>query len=180
MLFLSVPNVKENSNTTTVNIHFKKATLGDIALIAQLADSIWRRHYPTIISLAQIDYMLALMYSPTAIAQQMQQGQHYTLIYNDSEAVGYYAVSEKEVRHYFLHKFYIDTTKHRQGMGAVALQYMLDNDCQGYESICLQVNRRNIKAVNFYFKQGFVIDHAMEFDIGQGYTMDDFVMKKRI
>ena len=161
-----------------MNIHFRKATTPDIALIAHLADTIWRQHYPSIISLAQIDYMLLLMYSPTAIAQQMQQGQHYTLIYNDSEAVGYYAVSEKETGQYFLHKFYIDTTKHRQGIGAVALQYMLHNDCQGYKSISLQVNRRNIKAVNFYFKQGFAIDYAMEFDIGQGYTMDDFVMKR--
>jgi GNAT superfamily N-acetyltransferase len=160
-----------------MTLTFQKATEADIPLIGRLADTIWRQHYPSIISIAQIDYMLGKMYSPASIAEQMKAKQHYTLIYANGIAVGYYSVSERTPRCYYLHKFYVDTQKHRQGIGAAAFEHMLTNDCKGYEEIRLQVNRRNVKAINFYFKQGFVIDFAEDFDFGSGYTMDDFVMK---
>jgi ribosomal protein S18 acetylase RimI-like enzyme len=50
----------------------------------------------------------------------------------------------------------------------------------GLRSITLTVNRQNYKAINFYFKNGFTIDHIANFDIGKGYVMEDFVMKKRV
>ncbi len=160
-----------------MDISFKKATLSDIPLIRSLAESIWWQHYPSMISNEQIAYMLDLMYSERSIDKQMQHGQNYTLIYADDKPVGYYAVTEKSLAHFFLNKFYIDTSQHRRGIGAAAFDHMKETDCNGYKEICLQVNRRNIKAVNFYFKHGFVIDYVDDFDIGNGYTMDDFFMK---
>jgi ribosomal protein S18 acetylase RimI-like enzyme len=44
------------------------------------------------------------------------------------------------------------------------------------QSIRLTVNRENYKAINFYFKLGFKIEKVADFDIGQGYVMNDFVM----
>ena len=44
------------------------------------------------------------------------------------------------------------------------------------QTIRLQVNRMNYKAINFYFKHGFVIEKVADFDIGDGYFMNDFVM----
>jgi hypothetical protein len=38
------------------------------------------------------------------------------------------------------------------------------------------VNRQNYKAINFYFKLGFKIQTVADFDIGNGYVMNDFVM----
>ena len=160
-----------------MDISFKRATAADIPLIRSLADRIWWQHYPDIISNDQIIYMLNMMYSEKSITEQMEKKQNYTLIYADGEPVGYYSVGEKSPGHYFLHKFYIDTAKHRNGVGAAAFDHMLKNDCKGFKEIRLQVNRRNIKAVNFYFKKGFVIDYAEDFDIGNGYSMDDFFMK---
>ncbi|MBS1685974.1 MAG: GNAT family N-acetyltransferase [Bacteroidetes bacterium] len=161
-----------------MSITFRSATTGDIQLINDLAHRIWWQHYPDIISDDQIRYMLDKMYSPAAILTQMEAAQHYTLIYDGVTPVGYYAISEKSPRHFFLHKFYIDTTQHRKGIGAAAFRKIL-SDCTGYEEIALQVNRRNIKAVNFYFKQGFTIAYAKDFDFGGGYTMDDFWMIKK-
>jgi len=43
----------------------------------------------------------------------------------------------------------------------------------------LQVNRQNYKAVNFYFKMGFIIESVGDFDIGGGYFMNDFVMVRK-
>lgn len=37
---------------------FRKATEEDIRLINQLAQKIWREHYPAIISTEQIEFML--------------------------------------------------------------------------------------------------------------------------
>jgi hypothetical protein len=34
----------------------------------------------------------------------------------------------------------------------------------------------NYKAINFYFKNGFTIEKVADFDIGDGYFMNDFVM----
>ena len=158
-----------------MKIKFIKAIESDIPLIRTLAETIWWRHYPDMISDDQIAYMLDKMYSEASIREQMQSGQEYTLIYSDDVAVGYYALSEKEAGHFFLHKLYIDTEKHRKGIGTAAFKNIL-KDCKGYEEIALQVNRRNVKAVNFYFKHGFIIAYAKDFDFGGGYTMDDFWM----
>ena len=160
-----------------MDISFKQADLSDIPIIRSLAAKIWWAHYPDIITNDQIEYMLEMMYSEKSITTQMEQQQNYTLIYADGEAVGYYAVTEKSAKKFFLNKFYIDTKLHRKGIGAAAFDHIKSNDCRGYEEITLQVNRRNIKAVNFYFKHGFVIDYVDDFDIGNGYTMDDFFMK---
>jgi RimJ/RimL family protein N-acetyltransferase len=160
-----------------MEISFRKADLSDIPIIRALADRIWWQHYPAIISSEQIVYMLDMMYSEKSITEQIEQKQNYTLIYADHQPVGYYSVSEKPPGHYFLHKFYIDTEKHRSGIGTAAFDHMIENDCKGYTEIRLQVNRRNIKAVNFYFKKRFIIDYAEDMDIGGGYTMDDFFMK---
>jgi diamine N-acetyltransferase len=43
----------------------------------------------------------------------------------------------------------------------------------------LQVNRRN-KAKSFYEKLGFIIIKEFDFDIGNGYVMDDYLMEKKI
>lgn len=160
-----------------MHISFKKATTSDIPLIRSLAKEIWWRHYPDIISGDQIEYMLEMMYSEPSITDQISQMQNYTLVFLDGQPVGYYSVSEKSPGHFFLHKFYIRVDNHRRGIGAAAFSHMIENDCKGFKEISLQVNRRNIKAVNFYFKHGFVIDYAKDFDIGDGYSMDDFFMK---
>jgi hypothetical protein len=44
----------------------------------------------------------------------------------------------------------------------------------------LTVNRKNYKAINFYFKNGFTIKEIADFDIGNGFFMNDFIMIKKI
>ena len=45
-----------------------------------------------------------------------------------------------------------------------------------HSKLTLTVNRQNYKAINFYFKLGFKIQTVADFDIGNGYVMNDFVM----
>ena len=162
-----------------MNLNFKKATITDVALIADLADKIWRIHYPSIITIEQINYMLDKMYSANNLAQQMNEGQEFTIAYDSTIPVGYIAVSKKSEGHYFLHKLYVDTSQHRKGIGEkiwTHVESQLLKPCK----IELTVNRSNFKALNFYFKKGFVIDHIADFDIGNGFFMNDFVMVKKL
>ncbi len=161
-----------------MKLTFRKAQPEDFPFIFTLADKIWRVHYPSIISMAQIDYMLGSMYSSESMRKQMQEGQEYNLAYDGSELLGYISVSSKDRKNYFLHKLYVDAGKHRRGLGKELFRYVFSK-LQGVERIELTVNRKNIKAINFYFKMGFYIDRCEDFDIGQGFFMNDFIMIKK-
>ncbi len=161
-----------------MKVTFKKATNEDVILIAQLADNIWKRHYSSIIALEQIDYMLKKMYSPESLLKQMEEGHQFTLVYNGSAAIGYISLSSKDVKNYFLHKLYVDVDEQGKGVGSQLFNYVL-SQMPNAETIELTVNRQNYKAINFYYKNGFVIKEVADFDIGNGYFMNDFVMIKK-
>ncbi|MBA3970867.1 MAG: GNAT family N-acetyltransferase, partial [Bacteroidetes bacterium] len=157
-----------------MELKFRKASTHDVGLIAQLADSIWRKHYITIITIEQIEFMLATMYSAESLLKQMNEGHVFTIIYDNEKAIGYISLSTKDEWNYFLHKFYVDNNEQGKGIGSKLLEYIL-KELANAESIELTVNRKNYKAINFYFKNGFVIKDVADFDIGNGYFMNDFV-----
>ena len=161
-----------------MNITFIKASQKDIPIIAQLADKIWNEHYISIITKQQIDYMLGEMYSPESLLKQMNEGHQFTLAYINDKPAGYISLSTKDDRNYFLHKFYVDVSEHRKGIGSNLFEYVLNKlpaDC----IIELAVNRENYKAINFYFKHGFIIKHTIDLDIGGGFFMNDFLMVRK-
>lgn len=163
-----------------MGLTFKIATDKDIPVIRDLADRIWRKHYVPIIGAKQVDYMLGKMYSADSIQQQMQDQQMYTIVFDDSgKAIGYISISTKDKKNYFLHKFYIDADKQGKGIGSEVFNYIVST-IPGAETIELTVNRANYKSINFYFKNGFVIKEVADFDIGDGYFMNDFVMLRRL
>jgi ribosomal protein S18 acetylase RimI-like enzyme len=160
-----------------MDIQFKIADKNDVATIHQLADSIWKKHYPSIISMEQIEYMLKKMYSEESLLAQMNDGHQFTIVMVDGIPSGYISLSKKDNNQYFLHKFYVDVDKHRLGLGGKLFQHILSKIPQA--AIELTVNRKNYKAINFYFKNGFVIKEVADFDIGNGYVMNDFVMLRK-
>jgi GNAT superfamily N-acetyltransferase len=162
-----------------LNLSFKKAVINDVDIIAPLAEKIWKKHYITVISMEQIEYMLKKMYSHEGLLKQMKEGHEFTLVYLNSIPVGYISVSTKDHKNYFLHKFYVDTDEQSKGIGTEFLNYMLTT-LKDPQSVELTVNRKNYTAVNFYFKNGFKIREVADFDIGNGYFMNDFVMIKKI
>lgn len=154
--------------------HLRRASEADIPLIRQLADRIWWAHYPSIISEAQIAYMLGSIYSEEALLRQMnEEGQVFWLPEMNGQAQGFLAVSQKEPGAYFLHKFYLDTRG--RGIGTIVFQMLLDQ-YSNLKTMQLRVNRRNFKSVNFYFKVGFRIECCIDTPFGEGYVMDDFQM----
>lgn len=143
-----------------------------------MADEIWRDHYPEIIGMEQVEYMLGRFYSSEGMLQQMRDGQQFYRVMLDGQPKGFLAIEARGEGNYFLNKLYIDTREQGRGLGQAIWQNMLlllSDLCE----MRLQVNRQNYKAINFYFKVGFVIERVADFDIGDGYFMNDFVMLYR-
>lgn len=151
------------------------ASPNDIPTIYKLAVKIWNHHYVPIIGKAQVDYMLHKMYSVEDLTLQMTARSHrFFLIKISDQVVGFISVSGEEDM--FIHKFYIDQDVQGKGYGVATFNELL----KLYpltKTFSLTVNRSNYKSINFYFKLGFIIDHIDDFDIGQGYFMNDFIMK---
>ena len=158
----------------------QQASLSDMPLISELAHLIWRSHYPAIIGHEQTEYMLAHFHNPEYLANQLTNEKHlYYLIKNDDTVVGFLSYHLNQAPDAFLNKFYILPDRQRSGAGHEALQ-LLEQALAGSNGLRLQVNRMNLKAINFYFKNGFQIEQVGDFDIGNGYFMNDFVMYKKL
>lgn len=151
------------------------ANPSDIPIIYKLAVKIWNHHYVPIVGQEQVDYMLAKIYSSEDLTHQMTEKKHqFYLIEIDKVFCGFISVSGEVDM--FIHKFYIDQDIQGEGHGATSFLELL-KVYPSVKSFSLTVNRSNYKSINFYFKLGFKIDHVADFDIGQGYFMNDFVMK---
>lgn len=151
------------------------ATYKDTDAISALARLIWNQHYPEIISQKQINYMLDLMYSQASLNEQMQaKGHLFFLIQSGTNRLGFISVNLTGDNQWFLNKFYINQNNAAKGIGAKAFQLILDTIAP--QKISLTVNRKNYKSINFYFKLGFKIEQVADFDIGNSYVMNDFVM----
>jgi ribosomal protein S18 acetylase RimI-like enzyme len=163
-----------------MNIQLQKAKSEDITLITSLAHKIWKAYYPAIITHEQIDYMLDKFYSTSSLEEQMNDGQVFYLINSNEISVGYLSVEQQNHGDYFLNKFYIDPNEHRKNIGENSFLQLLDL-LPDMNTIRLTVNRSNFKSINFYFKLGFIIEEVKDFDIGNNYFMNDFIMiyKKR-
>ena len=106
----------------------------------------------------------------------MLDGQKFTLIFLDDKLIGFYSTSSKEAGLCFIHKFYIDQSEQTKGIGTQCFEHIKAQNptAVGFE---LTVNRQNYTAINFYFKLGFRIQRVADFDIGDCYWMNDFVME---
>jgi RimJ/RimL family protein N-acetyltransferase len=160
-------------------IHLKVAEEKDLTTISKLAKVIWNDHYVPFIGQQQVDYMLSKIYNHKSLIEQLNQQKHvFYLIEKDNIDVGFLSVSSQNKCDYFLHKFYIDQQKSNAGIATNVLNLLIQ--LINSKSLTLTVNRQNFKSINFYFKNGFKIDRVEDFDIGDGYEMNDFVMVRKV
>jgi len=160
-------------------VHLTIAQEKDLETIAQLAKVIWNEHYVSIIGQTQVDYMLAKIYNHQSLIEQMHHKHHvFYLIESNNQTIGFLSISSENGVDFFLHKFYIHQQIANKGIGTQVLELLIHTIKP--KSLTLTVNRQNYKSINFYFKNGFKIDRVEDFDIGDGYQMNDFVMIKNI
>ncbi|OEJ98471.1 GNAT family N-acetyltransferase [Flavivirga aquatica] len=162
-------------------IQINKATSeSDFETITRLADIIWREYYPSIISIAQIDYMLAKFNSSKAIKTQIEEGSIFYYMTYNNKPVGYTAIKLEE-SFLFLSKLYILKNYRGKGIGKNTLNF-INNKAKKYNSraIKLKVNKYNTASIKAYEKLGFEKTKVMITDIGNGFIMDDYELEKRI
>lgn len=159
-------------------INFRTITLHDLSFIHQLASEIWNDNYRDMISQDQIDYMLKLMYSPKRIQEDLEEDYIWEFIEYNNQIVGYLSYHIKEDNRVFLSKIYLKNSAQGLGLGKASLNrvvnYAKTNNCK---SVYLTVNRGNKKGIRAYQNYGFKIIAEEDFDIGNGFVMDDYVFE---
>jgi len=159
----------------------RKALIEDIPLIRELTFQIWPQTYAATLSQKQIEYMLELMYSEASLTKQMNQdGCNFILVSEKSIAVAFASFSEVESGIWKLHKIYVLPNQQGKGTGRFIVDYIIKTiKQQAAVALQLQVNRYN-QAKVFYEKLGFTVIKIADFEIGNGFFMNDYVMEIKI
>lgn len=155
------------------------ATLEDIPLVRELTFLVWPQTYRNILTEAQVEYMLDMMYSPASLKKQMEEGCRFIIVYQNEEPVGFASSQMINETTGKLHKIYVVPAAQGTGAGKLLLQDVYEFiKSKGGMALQLQVNRHN-NARYFYEKEGFSVIEEADFDIGNGYYMNDYVMEKK-
>lgn len=148
--------------------------------LAEFAAPIWHDHYTAIIGQKQVEYMLEKFQSEKAIEQQIAEKYRYYEVTKDGSLIGYFSIQLRDRSSLFISKFYLAKSARGCGAGRNMLSFIeslaKEHDCK---TIDLTVNKYN-SAYEVYLKLGFSKIGEAEFDIGQGYIMDDYLMSKPV
>lgn len=156
----------------------------EVDRINRLAHLIWPDTFSAILSKEQINYMLNWMYNEDTLAKQIQDGQRFFIVSDSETDLGFIGIEPffPQQNSFKIHKLYVLTQQHKKGLGKLLIHHVLKLMQQHYaeiKSCYLNVNRFN-PAVDFYKYQGFEIVNEEDISIGNGYLMEDFVMKLTI
>jgi ribosomal protein S18 acetylase RimI-like enzyme len=155
----------------------------DVEVVSALASEIWHAHYPGIISVAQIEYMLAQRYVARVIRAELAQPDlwWYKEV-QQQRMIAYMALQlEPGGSAMKIDKLYVHPARQRSGSGGRLIRQAVDvARAEGCGELVLAVNRNNASAIAAYSKYGFNIREAVVKDIGGGFVMDDYTMVKAL
>ena len=159
----------------------------DIPTLAALARDIWRAHYPGIISVAQIEYMLAERYDEAVIREELKRNDlWWDVLMLNGQMTGYASyfftgAVTGDASEMKIDKLYLHPCAHRQGYGGMLIRHVAEVATQrGCTRLTLAVNRHNQSAIDAYHKHGFHIADTSVREIGDGFLMDDYIMVKEL
>ena len=158
----------------------------EVEAVSALARVVWQATYPALISLAQIEFMLADRYAAERIRAQLGDPRHAWWGAHAGEVLAGFAHaslgnSKLGGADAKLDKLYVHPASQRHGIGSALLAAVQGwARTQQARRLWLQVNRGNAPAIAAYRKQGFRIVESRVFDIGNGFVMDDHVMEKTL
>lgn len=155
-------------------------TDADVETMAALARRIWLAHYPAIIGMAQIEYMLDQRYRPEVVrAELARAGIWWDKLILDGEMAGFASYFLAPAGAMKLDKIYVEPRHQRRGWGGrLIARAAAVARTQGCTRLVLAVNRNNHSAIAAYRKHGFHVAESVVKDIGGGFVMDDYVMEK--
>ena len=155
------------------------ATKEQLAIVKNLANKIWPNAYETILSKAQLDYMLEMIYSIDSLEKQFNNGHIFLLIEDNQNFIGFasYEINCNNSNKTKLQKLYVLPEIQGKGIGKQVIDYIKEKVVLSNNlALFLNVNKFN-KAKDFYQKYGFQIIKEEVIDIGNNYIMDDYVME---
>ena len=167
----------------TIDFSISPVRDADIAPVCALAREIWMQHYPGIITVKQIEYMLAQRYSPAAIHTQLRADDAWWDKLDVRGELCGFASYERgmDARTMKLDKLYVHQLVRGRGYGAALIDHVAKAARrQGMENLILQVNKSNHGSVAAYLRVGFLVAKTVKVDIGNGFFMDDFVMEREV
>jgi GNAT superfamily N-acetyltransferase len=153
-----------------------------IPLVQALAHDIWHRHYPGILSVGQIDYMLERGYARDALLRFVtERDAGLALAHHDGEAAGFAAWYRSGAATTKLDKLYVRPQLHGAGIGRALIEHVAESArAAGCRALTLNVNRGNVSAIRAYERCGFDIRDRGDFPIGNGFVMEDFIMVREL
>lgn len=151
--------------------------------IRVIAAEVWPIAYGAILSQAQLDYMMEMMYSVSSLQLQSNAKKHRFILAKEDETVlGFasYEFNYGKKPKTKIHKIYIFSNHQGKGIGKKLINFIVnESKLRHQKGLILNVNKKNI-AIRFYERIGFEISDEEVIDIGNGYVMDDYVMEKSI
>lgn len=156
----------------------QRLTAADVDAVSALARMVWLATYPSLISQAQIDAMLADRYTPQRIREQLDDPRQAWWAAKQGHTLVGFAHAMLDESGCKLDKLYVHPDHQHHGIGA-ALEKTVEDWARRQRAgrLWLQVNRGNTQAIAAYQKYGFRIVRSRVFDIGGGFVMDDHVME---
>lgn len=163
------------------SLKISTASASDLTIIQDLAYHIWPDAYKHILSKEQIDFMLEKMYDLELMKEEQRNGTCFELAKINDTPVGFMAYGPPEHGVLKLHKLYLSQEWHGHGYGSQILQHVIAAgrkfDCKAVE---LNVNKNNKQATRSYERNGFKVSKSVVTPFGNGFVMDDYVMKHDI
>lgn len=153
----------------------------DIKMLARCAETVWNEHYASILSQAQIDYMVERFQSFEAIKKSIAEEHYiYAMLRNGEEVIAYCGF-QAQAKRLFLSKLYVLEPWRNHGYAGLLLSKMTEYAREHQlKSIYLTCNRYNTNSLDFYRHKGFQIVDSADTDIGQGFIMEDYILEKEV
>jgi len=170
-----------------MELKIREATKTDAGLVNSMASIVFPATYREILSPEQLDFMMDWMYSIPNLERQIEGGHTFFLAYvgdpGDKESyIGYASVEQQGENLFHLQKIYVLPGYQGKNIGGELFDHVINHIKKIHPNpftLELNVNRNN-KAVGFYISRGMVIDRQGDFPIGNGYFMNDYIMKLEI
>lgn len=157
-----------------------KVTENELDELMAVIQEVWPEAFVPIIGQKQVDYMLKTYQSKKQIQKELTEGVSYFLLKSEENTVGYTAYEEINGKIY-LSKLYLLNKVRGQGLTSSVFRWYEELAAQTKErEIFLRVNQGNHQAIEVYKHEGFEITEELISDIGQGFQMVDYKMKKAL
>jgi ribosomal protein S18 acetylase RimI-like enzyme len=158
----------------------RQLSRSELGIVRDLAHHIWPLVYSSMISPEQMSYMLEWMYNPDVLASEFDKGASFHTFQKEGKDIAYLHLEPVGDFAVKLQKLYVHPQYHGQEIGKQLVMFTVAfTREQGRSLVELQVNRSN-PAVAFYRKLGFEVVDEQDFDIGNGYFMNDYVMQLEV